>query len=144
MAIRVKLSDVVEAMDLPNQDWGSYLNPDSGEIVTVTDEERRLVEDGEHLDDVPDWQRETLPKAREALESDRFLALPGSFEIHEWSIMQQFAQSQSGHRQADELLHSLHGRGASACSGQLSKGWASKTTGTGSGSQRSWTLRRIG
>ena len=112
MAIRVKLSDVVEAMDLPNQDWGSYLNPDSGEIVTVTDEERRLVEDGEQVDDVPDWQRETLPKAREALESDRFLALPGSFEIHEWSIMQQFAQSQSGHRQADELLHSLHGRGA--------------------------------
>ena len=51
MAISVKLSDVVEAMDLPNQDWQSYLNPDTGEIVTVTDEERRLVEDGENLDD---------------------------------------------------------------------------------------------
>ena len=112
MAITVKLSDVVEAMDLPNQDWQSYLNPDTGEIVTVTDEERRLVEDGENLDDLPGWQQETLPKAREALESHRFLVLPGSFEIHAWSIMERFAQGQSGDRQADELLHSLHGRGA--------------------------------
>jgi hypothetical protein len=53
MAARVKLRDVVEALDLPNQDWQSYLNPDTGEIVTVTDEDRDLVEDGEDLDDLP-------------------------------------------------------------------------------------------
>ena len=112
MPIPVKLRDVAEAMDLPNQDWQSYLHRDTGEIVTVTDEERRFVEDDQDLDDLPDWQRETLPKAREALESDRFLALPGSFEIHEWSIMERFALGQTDDRQADELLHSLHGRGA--------------------------------
>lgn len=47
MALPVSLQDVVEAMDLPNTDWQSYLNRDTGEIVTVTDEDRRLVEDGE-------------------------------------------------------------------------------------------------
>ena len=109
----IKLRDVVEAMDLPNQEWHSYVHRDTGEIVTVTDEECRLVEeDDANLDHVPDWQRETLPKAREALESDRFLALPDSFEIHEWSIMERFAQSQSDDRPAEELLDALHGRGA--------------------------------
>ena len=144
MAISVKLSDVVEAMDLPNQDWQSYLNPDTGEIVTVTDEERRLVEDGENLDDLPGWQQETLPKAREALESHRFLVLPGSFEIPAWSILERFAQGQSGDRQADELPILCMVAAHSGCSAQLSDGWASKTTGTGSVSRRSRTLRRIG
>ena len=112
MAARVKLHDVVEAMDLPNQDWQSYLNRDTGEIVTVTDEDRSLVEDGEELDDLPDWQREAVPKIREALESDRFLPLPDSFEIHEWSIMERFGHGRESARQRDELIDSLHGRGA--------------------------------
>jgi len=41
----VSLNDVVEAMDLPNEESTSYLNPKTGAIVTVTDEDRRLVED---------------------------------------------------------------------------------------------------
>jgi uncharacterized protein UPF0158 len=112
MAARVKLRDVIDAMDLPNQDWQSYLNRDTGEIVTVTDEDRSLVEDDTDLDDLPDWQREALPKIREALESNRFLLLPGSFELHEWSIMERFGQGRGSARQRDELLDSLHGRGA--------------------------------
>ena len=99
-------------MDLPNQDWQSCLNRDTGEIVTVTDEDRALVEDDADLDDLPDWQREALPKAREALESNRFLPLPGRFELHEWSIMERFGQERGSARQRDELLDSLHGRGA--------------------------------
>jgi hypothetical protein len=112
MAARVRLRDVIDAMDLPNQDWQSYLNRDTGEIVTVTDEDRDLVEDDPDQEDLPDWQREALSKAREALESDRFLLLPGSFEIHEWSIMERFGQERGSARQRDELLDALHGRGA--------------------------------
>ena len=112
MALPVSLRDVVEAMDLPNNDWQSYLNRVTGEIVTVTDEDRRLVEDGEDLDKLPEWQRETLTKVCEVLESEWFFALPGSFDVHEWSIMEQFAQSHSNARQRDEMLDSLHGRGA--------------------------------
>lgn len=112
MALPVLLRDVVEAMDLPNNDWQSYLNPETGEIVTVTDEDRRIVEDGEDADDLPEWQRETVSRVREALESDRFLALPDSFTIHEWSIMDRFAQGWSNASQRGEMLDSLHGRGA--------------------------------
>ena len=59
MAACVRLRDVIEALDLPNQDWRAYLNPDTGEIVTVTDEDRRLIEDGEEAD-LPAWQRESV------------------------------------------------------------------------------------
>ena len=112
MALPVSLRDVVEAMDLPNNEWHAYLNPETGEIVTVTDEDRQLVENSDDHDHLPDWQREALPKIREALESDCFLALPDSFEIHEWSIMERFAQEWPNNRQRDEMVDSLHGRGA--------------------------------
>ena len=77
MGVVVSLKDVVDAMDVPNDDWTSYVNPKTGEIVTVTDEDRQLVED-EDLDEatLPEWRRESLPSVRAALESDDFLALP--------------------------------------------------------------------
>lgn len=112
MATRVKLRDVIDAMDLPNQDWQSYLNRDTGEIVTVTDEDRDLADADVDPEELPDWQRQAFAKNREAFESNRFLLLPGSFEIHEWSIMERFGQERSSVRQRDELLDSLHGRGA--------------------------------
>ena len=112
MALPVLLRHVIEAIDLPNNNWRSYLNVDTGEIITVTDEDRHLVEQGDDFDDRPEWQREELPKVRDALESDRFLELPGSFEVHEWSMMERFAQERPTARQREELLDSLHGRGA--------------------------------
>jgi hypothetical protein len=113
VAVVVSVKDVVDAMDLPNSEWTSYVNPKTGEIVTVTDEDRRLVED-ENLDeqDLPEWQRESLLKAREALESGDFLALPDKFEIHEWAIMERFSNSQTRAARRDELLDAIHGAGA--------------------------------
>lgn len=113
MAVVVSLKDVVDAMDLPNNEWISYLNPKTGEIVTVTDEDRHMVED-EDLDeeDLPDWQRENLPKVRQALESGDFVALPDKFEIHEWGIMERFCISQASAARSDELVDAIHGAGA--------------------------------
>ena len=113
MRVVVSLKDVVDAMDLPSSDWTSYLNPTTGEIVTVTDEDRRLIED-EDVDEenLSEWQRETLPRVRAALESDDFLALPDKLEIHEWAIMERFANSQERQARRDELLDAIHGAGA--------------------------------
>ena len=107
----ISLREVVEAMEALSDDWVSYLDPDSGEIITVTEEERRLAED-KSLDDIPEWQREVLPKIRAVLESDRFLELPDRFDIHEWSIMEGFARGQDNDRIRRELLDAIHGAGA--------------------------------
>jgi hypothetical protein len=107
----VSLQDVVAAMDVANRDWESFLDPDSGEIVTVTDDDRSAIEDPEP-DLLPEWQRALLPKIREALASERHLRLPDSFEVHEWSIMQRFCLTIDDPPARDELLDAIHGSGA--------------------------------
>jgi len=112
MAAVVSLKDVVDAMDLPNDEWTSYLNLKTGEIVTATDADRDLVEDDDLEQDLPDWQRERVAKAREALASGDFAALPDKFEIHEWAMMERFSSSQASNACREELLDAIHGRGA--------------------------------
>jgi hypothetical protein len=145
MALVVSLKDVVDAIDLPNNEWTSYLNPKTGEIVTVTDEDRHLVED-EDLDeqDLPEWQLESLFTVREALESGDFVPLPDKFEIHEWSMMESFSTSQASVARRDELLDAIRGVGAFRSFGARSGGSASKTIGFAFDSWRSKKSRRIG
>jgi len=112
MAITVPLRDIIEAMELPNEEWASYLDPDTGEIVTVTDEDRRLLEKAVNVEELPDWQQESVTKAHEVLESERFLLLPDRFEIHEWAIMERFARSRDNAQERERLLSAIHGSGA--------------------------------
>lgn len=113
MAAVISLREVIEALQMQSDDCVSYLDPDTGEIITVTLEERELAEETEEsLEDVPEWQRQMLPKVRAALASDRCLQLPDRFEIHEWSIMDEFAQTRDSERMREELLDAIHGAGA--------------------------------
>jgi hypothetical protein len=100
MTARVKLRDVIEAMEVPGDDWHSYLDPKTGEIVTLTGDGQLLGGD----EDLEDVDPDDVP--------DRFLALPGRFEIHEWSIMERFAHARRNAGQREELLDSIHGSGA--------------------------------
>ena len=109
----VSLQSVVNEMDVLDEEWTAYINKNTGELVTVTEEEANIVEaEGEDDEFIPDWQRETLPKVREVLESDDFVALPDKFEIHEYSIMERFCLSLPDEGLQDELLHAIRGSGA--------------------------------
>ena len=109
----VSLQFVVNEMDVLDEEWTAYINKKTGELVTVTEEEANIVEaEGEDDEFIPDWQRETLPKVREVLESDDFVALPDKFEIHEYSIMERFCLSLPDKGLQDELLHAIRGSGA--------------------------------
>jgi Uncharacterised protein family (UPF0158) len=111
--VAVSLKDIVDAMDVIGDDTCSYLNPKTGEIVTLTGDERRLAED-EDLDEeyLPKWQADALPKIREVMESDEFLALPDKFEIHDWEIMERFTRSLINLKHGEELSRAIHGGGA--------------------------------
>jgi hypothetical protein len=111
MTALISLTDVIEAIELQNNESEAFLNPETGEIVLVTEEERAIIEDDDPEDDLPEWQRDTLPKAREALANPKFLLLPGQFELHEWAVMQRFAQEQTD-RARPQLLAAIHGAGA--------------------------------
>ena len=76
----------------------------TGEMVTVTAEEKRAAEDPEDWDLLPGWQQAVMPKVKVALESEDYFKLPGKYEIHERSIMEQFAYSVADEAASDELL----------------------------------------
>lgn len=107
----ISLRDIVSALEVASDDCSSYLDPETGEIILVTEEERALAED-ECWEEAPAWQREVMPKIRAALEGDRWLELPDSFDIHEWSIMERFSRAQRIERIQGELLNAIHGAGA--------------------------------
>jgi hypothetical protein len=78
----------------------------------LTQEEFAFADDPEEAEDAPQWQKDLFPKAREVLASEDFIPLPSKFEIHEWSIMERFAQSLTDAGASDELDAAIHGRGA--------------------------------
>ena len=112
MLVAVSLDEIVDAMEAVGDDCEAYLDPESGEIVTVTDDDRSLLEEDEDPVSMPPWQREMLPGIRAALETDRYLRLPDTFEIDEWSMMERFAQSRPAGAHTDQLLDAIHGKGA--------------------------------
>lgn len=112
MAVIVSLSDVIEQMELTTDEATAYINRKTGELITITNEEVALTEDPEEAAEAPQWQKDLLPKAREVLASEDYIPLPSKFEVHEWSIMERFAQSRTDAAVSDELDAALHGRGA--------------------------------
>ncbi|HKO96815.1 MAG TPA: UPF0158 family protein [Pyrinomonadaceae bacterium] len=112
MSLPVTLKDVVEAFEVGNDECSNYLDKRTGEIFLITNEEMSAAEEDELVSDYPEWQQDSILKAREILESDEFVALPGQFEIDEYSIMERFGQEYEDRRTSAELLRSIRGQGA--------------------------------
>jgi hypothetical protein len=110
MAKPVVLKDVLEAIDISSDQMRAYVDPETGNIVTITDEVADLLEEPTLPRFVPQWQRDAI-SALQAIDRDRLLPLPDQRDIHEWEIMEDFARRQiEEHR--EQLLDALHGAGA--------------------------------
>ncbi len=109
-----KLSSILEAMELSNDELHSYVDRETGEVVTLSDEELRAAEDEDDPSDYPEWQRESIERAKAVLSAapGRFAPLPDRFEIDEWAMMRAFALSSDDEAAKERLLHAIHGRGA--------------------------------
>jgi len=109
----VSLKSVVNEMDVFGDQMTACINKKTGELFTVTEDEANIIEEGNEDDEfIPEWQKETLPKVRDILESDDFVPLPDCFEIHEYSIMERFCRSLQDEGLQDELLQAIRGSGA--------------------------------
>jgi len=111
MAKVISLREIISALEAASDDFTSYLDPETGEVIVVTEEERVLAE-SKCWDGIPALQREMMTKIRAALEGDRWLELPDRSDIHEWSIMERFSLAQNIERIRTELLNAIHGTGA--------------------------------
>lgn len=113
MPIEVKLSDVIEALDSTMDEHAFYLDKCSGEIVLVTDDDIATAENEELMLESPDWQQESIAKARKVLDdSENLLPLPDKFEINEYRIMEEFCLALDDRQLSGELLRRIKGSGA--------------------------------
>lgn len=111
MSLPVRMEDVVDALEMP-EEWEVFLDPDTGEVIAVTGEEREYLEDEDlDLKDLTDWEREGLEMARRATASERMLRLPDRFEVHEWDIMRRFSGTWP-EPISTQLGDAVHGSGA--------------------------------
>jgi len=96
MAAEVKLDVIIEALELADDSISSYLDVETGEVRSITEEEFDLAEDPQTvIEDLPNWQREAVKLTRSIQEQEgkRYLVLPGKFDVHEWAIMDRFSET---------------------------------------------------
>jgi hypothetical protein len=98
-------------MDTLNDQWTAYLNRRTGELFTLTEDDAAALDDTDDSD-LPDWQRELLPKIREVTDSEDWLALPSKFDIHEYGIIERFCGSVKDETLREDLFDAIHGGGA--------------------------------
>jgi hypothetical protein len=113
MSVTVRLRDVVEALDSAMEEHSYYLDKRTGEIILLTSEELQAAEEDELISEYPDWQRNSILKAREVLSNPGdFFQLPDQFDVHEYKIMEDFCLAFEDRRIGQELLRLIKGSGA--------------------------------
>jgi hypothetical protein len=118
MPLPVSLQRVIDDMDSQGDMIDGYINHKTGELMSVNDDQRTELEwvDNDEYDtemeDLPEWMQEAMPRIKEVLQSDDFIPLPSSFEIHEYAIMRDFCHTVEDPKVKEELLVGINGRGA--------------------------------
>jgi hypothetical protein len=109
----VHLSDIIDSLEMQFEESISYLDLDTGQVVTVSEDLFREAEEhGDEEPDVPDWQRDEWEIAKQIVSTARFRSLPTKFDVHEWEIMHDFSRSVESDRIREDLLRAIHGAGA--------------------------------
>ena len=110
--LAVKLSDIVDAMQMQSEEMFHYLNKKTGEIVLVSREEMDAAENDELADEASQWQEEGIQTAQDILETDDYIPLPSQFDIHEYDMMEKFCLSIKDQEISNDLYRCIKGNGA--------------------------------
>jgi hypothetical protein len=109
---RIKLSDIIDAMQMQSETVSCYLNKKTRELVPISEEDMDAAEDDELAEDAPEGQEEGIQTARAMLDTGNYIALPSQFDIDEYSMMERFCLSIKDQKIADSLFDTIKGRGA--------------------------------
>ena len=112
MAIRVKLRDIIDGLESQSYTLNSYLNKRTGEIVIIPEDDFILADSDEPMDDLSEWEQESLETIREIEDTDNYIALPSKFDINEYDIMERFCRSIDDDEIRNEMYRAIQGRGA--------------------------------
>jgi len=113
MSIQIKLKDIIEEMEIQFEESRSLLNITTGEIVLVTSEDLRTVEDEKPFDHLPEWEQENRMIAMDVVENfENYIELPTKYEVNEYEIMENFCLTVIDQRKRESLLRAIRGKGA--------------------------------
>lgn len=114
MKTRVRLTEIVDALDFESDLSSRYLDRRSGEVILLTDEQFSLAESGAPLEEHPEWKRKGIAIARRILQGhdDEHLEVPTRFEVNEYGIMERFCLSLEDHNLSDSLRGVISGENA--------------------------------
>ena len=129
--LKIDLSELELAFDSGSEMISYFLDLETGEVISVSDEERGLLESiyesyydeqSETVDwesafeeeHIPDWQRELLKNADriEAGFGDRFISIPSEGSHEDYRDMEAFIATVRNLRSQERLEHAISGRGA--------------------------------
>jgi hypothetical protein len=114
MPAPVRLNDIVDILEMQFDEFSSFLDLDTSQVETVSHELLREAAEchaGEEPS-LPAWRKQEWEIAKRIVSSDRFRKLPTKYEVHEWTIMQDFSRSVESERIRNDLLHATHAAGA--------------------------------
>jgi hypothetical protein len=113
MPATVRLQALVEALEMQFDEHLSFLDLDTGEVETVAADLLSLAEESSAQEpDILEWQKHEWETAKRIAATGRFLKLPSKHDVHEWVIMQEFADTVDSETTRRQLLQAIHGPGA--------------------------------
>lgn len=93
--VTVILEEIADNLEEVMDCWEQYLNTETGEVVAISD--GTWVETDEEL-------------LEEIESSDCYVRLPNQYEIHEYQIMEDFADAVPAGKKQERLFRALNGR----------------------------------
>ncbi|WP_018933257.1 UPF0158 family protein [Gracilibacillus lacisalsi] len=113
MSPKVKLSAIIDGMEMQSEEFNSFLNKETSEVVFVSRSALITAEDGDDFDHLADWEQQEVNTAIDILQyEDKYASLPSQYEIDEYDMMEQFCFSQEDESIQSALLNAIRGRGA--------------------------------
>ena len=90
-----------------------YLNRQTGQVVMITDEIERYVDEPPE-EPLPDWMQQAVQEAVSALEEDseQYVAIPRAETSEDYRDMEEFVATIRSTRLQEQLSRAIHGSGA--------------------------------
>jgi uncharacterized protein YkvS len=110
----VSLDDLISEIEVQIDDTFTFINTNTGEVITLMREEMRAAEDEEPLEIFPDWQRENIEKAISIIDDENGVYVDFTLRnnFNEYEIMEEFIVSHKDQKNREELYDTIQGRGA--------------------------------
>lgn len=105
----VSIQKLIEALEFQNDELSGFVNPETGEVVLLSDEALDAAESQSESDGIDD---EEMEAAQAVLATPGMLPLPDRFEVDEYDMMVRFADAREEAEERDLLRHALRGSGA--------------------------------